>query len=101
MASVRQAERRIPLARPMTRRGATIAGMGLSIPPHVVTNHDLERLADTSDEWVQSRTGIKERRVASDGVATSDLAVEAAERALAQARGGAQCGDLLLVGAAT
>ena len=101
MASVRQAERRIPLARPMTRRGATIAGMGLSIPPQVVTNHDLERLADTSDEWVQSRTGIKERRVAADGVATSDLAVEAAERALAQARVNAKDVDLIIVGTAT
>jgi len=101
MASVRQAERRIPLARPITRRGATIAGMGLSIPPRVVTNHDLERLVDTNDEWVRTRTGIRERRVAPDGVATSDLAVEAAQRALTQARVDAKDVDLIIVGTAT
>jgi len=101
MATVRHAERRGPVERPLTRRGATIAGMGISIPPRVVTNHDLERLVETSDEWIQTRTGIRERRVAPDDVATSDLAVDAARHALAQARLDAKDVDLIIVGTAT
>jgi 3-oxoacyl-[acyl-carrier-protein] synthase-3 len=75
--------------------------MGLSIPPRIVTNRDLEHLVDTSDEWIQTRTGIRERRVAADGVATSDLAVEAAQQALARARVDARDVDLIIVGTAT
>ncbi len=101
MATVRHAERRGPVARAVTRRGATIAGMGISIPPRVVTNHDLELLVETTDEWIQTRTGIKERRVAADDVATSDLAVDAARQALAQARLDARDVDLIIVGTAT
>ena len=63
-----------------------IVGLGSYLPPKVLTNEELERMVDTSDEWIMTRTGIKERRIAEDGVVTSDLAVEAAKEAL----GGAQ-----------
>ena len=59
-----------------------IIGTGSYVPSKVVTNHDLERMVETSDEWIVQRTGIKERRVVSPGEACSDLGVQAAERAL-------------------
>ncbi len=63
---------------------AYISGSGAYVPPRVVTNDDLvnEYGIDTSDEWIQQRTGIKERRFAADGVATSDMALEAAKQAI-------------------
>jgi 3-oxoacyl-[acyl-carrier-protein] synthase-3 len=67
------------------RRSARIIGTGSYVPPKVVTNEDLERLVDTSDEWIVSRTGIKERHVADDGMAASDLALEASKQALENA----------------
>ncbi|MBI3997827.1 MAG: 3-oxoacyl-ACP synthase, partial [Armatimonadetes bacterium] len=75
--------------------------MGRSIPGRIMPNHELERLVDTSDEWIQTRTGIRERRVAPEGVATSDLAVEAAEEALRDAGVTARDLDLIIVGTAT
>jgi 3-oxoacyl-[acyl-carrier-protein] synthase-3 len=75
--------------------------MGRCVPAQVVTNRELERLVDTSDEWIVERTGIRERRVAPDGVATSDLAVEAARRALEDAGVDARGVDLILVGTAS
>lgn len=66
-----------------TRAG--IIGMGSYVPEKVLTNQDLEKIVDTTDEWIVSRSGIRERRVASPEQATSDLAVEAAKRALADA----------------
>ncbi|HUF63361.1 MAG TPA: beta-ketoacyl-ACP synthase III [Verrucomicrobiales bacterium] len=62
-----------------------IAGTGSYVPDRILTNDDLARMVDTSDEWIQSRTGIRERRIAADNQATSDLATRAAERALEQA----------------
>jgi 3-oxoacyl-[acyl-carrier-protein] synthase-3 len=56
------------------------------VPDNVVTNLDLEKIVDTSDEWITTRTGIKERRIALDGQATSDMALEAARRALKKAK---------------
>lgn len=61
---------------------ATIAGIGFHVPERVVTNHDLTRWMDTSDEWIQQRTGIRERRWVEPGVGASDLAAEAARKAL-------------------
>lgn len=61
---------------------AAIAGTGHAVPSRVLTNADLEKLVDTSDEWITSRTGIKERRVASEGDVLSDFCVEAAQQAL-------------------
>jgi 3-oxoacyl-[acyl-carrier-protein] synthase-3 len=67
----------------MTR--ARITGVGAYAPKRVLTNNDLEKLVDTSDEWIVQRTGIRERRIADDSEATSDLAVKAAQQALERA----------------
>ncbi|MEC3977522.1 beta-ketoacyl-ACP synthase III [Amycolatopsis sp. H20-H5] len=66
-------------------RSAVIAGIGSWLPNHVVTNEDLAAQLDTSDEWIRSRTGIGTRHVIDEGMATSDLAVEAGSRALKSA----------------
>ena len=62
-----------------------IAGTGSYLPEKVVTNHDLEQMMDTSDEWIQERTGIKRRHLAADGEKTSDLALAAARSAMEMA----------------
>ncbi|HEU4355151.1 MAG TPA: beta-ketoacyl-ACP synthase III [Actinomycetota bacterium] len=67
------------------QRHATIAGVGSRLPDRVVPNAEFEQLVDTSDEWIRDRTGIAARRFAAEGEATSDLAVEAVRRALAEA----------------
>jgi 3-oxoacyl-[acyl-carrier-protein] synthase-3 len=59
-----------------------IAGTGSYLPQQVVTNHDLEKMVDTSDEWIRSRTGIERRHIAAEGETTVDLAEQAARRAL-------------------
>lgn len=82
-------------------RGSTIAGLGRYLPTRVVTNADLERMVDTTDEWIVSRTGIRERRVAEPDQASSDLAYEAAQEALADAGVQASDLDLIIVGTAT
>ena len=66
-------------------RPVRIAGLSTYVPPRVLTNADLEKLVDTSDEWILQRTGIRERHVVDPGIATSDLAREAAVGAIAQA----------------
>jgi 3-oxoacyl-[acyl-carrier-protein] synthase-3 len=62
-----------------------IAGTGSYLPERIMTNHDMEAMVDTSDEWITTRTGIKERRIAAEGEYTSHLATKAAEAALNQA----------------
>ena len=62
-----------------------IVGTGHYVPTRVLTNHDLEKMVDTSDAWIVERTGIRERHIAAEGEASSDMAAEAAKRALAQA----------------
>ena len=62
-----------------------IIGLGAYLPEKVLTNKDLEKMVDTTDEWITTRTGIKERRIARPDEATSDMATEAARRALKQA----------------
>ena len=64
---------------------ATIIGTGSFLPPRVLTNSDLEKMVDTTDEWIFTRTGIRERRIADDDMATSDMAIEASKRALENA----------------
>ena len=61
-----------------------ISALGVYVPPRLLTNADLEKMVDTNDEWIMSRVGIKERHIVDKGVATSDLAAEAARKALAQ-----------------
>lgn len=64
---------------------SVISGVGSYLPERVMTNSDLEKIVDTSDEWIIQRSGIKERRIAADDQATSDLAIEAARDAIANA----------------
>ncbi len=66
-------------------RPTTIASLATYVPPRVLTNADLEKLVDTTDEWIQQRTGIRERHIVDPGMATSDLGKEAALHAIANA----------------
>ena len=75
----------------------TISGTGSYVPKKVLTNHDLEAIVDTTDEWISPRTGIKERRIASDTQSTSDLATEAARSAMADANVSGEEIDLIIV----
>jgi 3-oxoacyl-[acyl-carrier-protein] synthase-3 len=78
-----------------------ILGTGRFLPPVIRTNHDLEKLVDTSDSWIRERTGIAERRIAPDGMVTSDMAFEAAKAALATAELTARDLDLIVVATIT
>jgi 3-oxoacyl-[acyl-carrier-protein] synthase-3 len=78
-----------------------ITGTGSYAPAKVVTNADLEKLVDTSDQWIQERTGIKERRVAAPEQATSDMALEAARSALEMAGVAAADVELIVLGTIT
>ena len=80
-------------------RSCSVTGVGSYVPERVVTNAELEKLVDTSDEWITSRTGIKERRIAAADQFTSDLAVKAAERAMKMA--GVTASQLQLIIVAT
>lgn len=82
-------------------RRAGIVGLGMYVPPKVLTNRDLERMVDTSDEWIRQRTGIEERHIADPGVGSSDLGVQAARAALADAGCGPEDLDLILVATTT
>ena len=87
--------------RPEEVRGATIVGTGMYVPDRVLTNFDLEKMVDTSDEWILERTGIRERRIAGPGEASSDMAVIAARRAFAAARFGPEEVDQIIVATTT
>lgn len=76
---------------------AVVSGTGHCVPDHVVTNHDLAKIMDTSDEWIQQRSGILERRHVSEGETPSQLAVKAGLKALQRAGRRAEDVDLLLV----
>jgi 3-oxoacyl-[acyl-carrier-protein] synthase-3 len=79
-------------------RHAAITGIGAYLPDRVVTNDDLSQLVDTSDEWIASRTGIRERRIVAEGQATSDMAAAAGRGALADAGLQPEDIDFLVVG---
>src|SRR5437773_8938330 len=83
------------------RRTVSIISTGSYVPEKILTNEDLSRIVDTSDEWITTRTGIKERRVAAKGEDTSDMATEAALKALEQAKISAKEINLILVATAT
>src|SRR5690606_33669548 len=91
--------------RPMTLASSSppypvrVAGTGSYLPERVMTNRELEEIVDTSDEWITSRTGIRERRIAKEGEFTSHMACEAARRALDQA--GIAPADIELIVVAT
>ncbi len=78
-----------------------IAGTGSYLPANVVTNHDLEKMMDTTDEWIQERTGIKRRHIAADDESTSDLALAAANQALDMAGLTAEDIDLIIIATTT
>jgi 3-oxoacyl-[acyl-carrier-protein] synthase-3 len=82
-------------------RRATITGWGKYLPPNVMTNKDLEQIVDTTDEWIQKRTGIKQRRIADEDTATSDLALEASQEALEKANLDPKDLDLIIVSTVT
>lgn len=83
----------------MGKRYGNIVGWGKYIPPKVITNKDLEKTIDTSDEWIYTRTGIRERHVVSDGETNSDMSIAASREALEMA--GVRARDLGLIIAAT
>ena len=70
------------MSQPQARIHARIAGTGSYLPERVLTNDDLAKMVDTSDEWIATRTGIRERHIAAEGETTSDLGYRAALRAL-------------------
>jgi len=78
-----------------------IISSGIAVPEKVLTNRDLEKLVDTSDEWIVTRTGIRERRISAPGVASSDLGTEAARMTLDTAGMSPQEVDLILVATAS
>lgn len=80
---------------------SAVTGVGSFLPEQVVTNADLAAIVDTSDEWIQERTGIRQRHKARDDQPTSDLAVEAARRALIDAGKSAEDVDLIIVATTT
>src|SRR6476469_3897705 len=84
-----------------TLRTVSIVGTGSYVPEKVITNDDLSRMVDTTDEWITTRTGIKERRIAAKDECTSDMAARAALKAMEQAGIKAEEIDLILVATAT
>jgi 3-oxoacyl-[acyl-carrier-protein] synthase-3 len=83
------------------KRYGRITGWGKSIPKRVLTNHDLEQMVDTSDEWIVTRTGIRERRIAGPEEGTCSMSVEACRRAMAHAGVGPEEIDLIIVATST
>ena len=84
-----------------TLRTVSIIGTGSYVPEKVLTNEDLSRMVDTSDEWITTRTGIKERRIAAKDETTSDMAAKAALKAIEQAKISPKEIDLILLATAT
>jgi len=82
-------------------RTVSITGVGSYVPAKVLTNHDLEKLVDTSDEWITTRTGVKERHVAEKDEFTSDLGAKAAQRAMKMAGATPEQIDLIVVATCT
>ena len=82
-------------------QGCAITGVGSYVPERILTNADLEKIVDTTDEWITSRTGIKERRMAAEGEHTSTMAVHASHRALEQAELDPAELDLIIVATIT
>src|SRR5437870_6880215 len=80
---------------------SVVLGCGSYLPSRVLTNDELAKTVDTSDEWIVQRTGIHERRIAADGETTSDMALHAAKSALAHAKVDAQSIDLIVLATST
>src|SRR5271157_1929620 len=82
-------------------RTVSIIGTGSYVPERILTNRDLEKIVETSDEWIRTRTGIKERRIAAPHEKTSDLALKAALQALKNAKISPEKIDLIVVATVT
>ena len=80
---------------------ATIIGTGSYLPRHILTNQELEKIVDTSDDWINTRTGIKTRRIAGAGEETSIMASQAAYKAMEMAGVTALELDMIIVGTIT
>ena len=89
------------IVRPRASRRAKISALGTYVPPRVLSNQDLEKIVDTSDEWIYSRVGIRERHLVDNGKATSDMAVEAAKKCLAERGIGADQVEVIIVATVT
>ena len=83
------------------QRRSVILGTGSELPSKVITNHDIEKMVETSDEWITVRTGIKERRILEDGKGNADMAFHAATRALEDASLDADDLDAIIMGTVT
>ncbi|MDH7600926.1 MAG: beta-ketoacyl-ACP synthase III [Armatimonadota bacterium] len=79
------------------QKRAGIIGVGSAVPNRVLTNHDLEKMVDTTDEWIRTMTGIEERRIADEGEATSDYAIRAGRKAIESAGLSPQDIDLIIL----
>jgi 3-oxoacyl-[acyl-carrier-protein] synthase-3 len=79
---------------------SNLIGWGYHVPERVLTNDDLSRMVDTSDEWIRTRSGIRERHIAGEGDTTSGMSVEAARRALAKAEVAPEEVDFVIVATA-
>ncbi|HEY4330446.1 MAG TPA: beta-ketoacyl-ACP synthase III [Phycisphaerae bacterium] len=91
----------MPLSASLPRYGAQIAGTGCVLPERRLTNADLEKLVDTTDDWIVQRTGMRERRIAGPGETTASLGTIAAKRALEDARLSPEDIDLIILGSLT
>jgi 3-oxoacyl-[acyl-carrier-protein] synthase-3 len=87
--------------RPIVGRRAKITALGTYVPPQVLTNKDLEKMVDTSDQWIMERTGIRERHVLAKGLGVSDICTEAAKRCLAMRGIEASEVEVIIVGTVT
>jgi len=85
----------------MTQYYSKITGWGMYVPENVLTNADLEKIMDTNDEWIVSRTGIRERRIISEGETTVSMSLEASRKALDKAGISAQDLDLIILASST
>lgn len=85
----------------MSEFASVVRGVGGYLPEKVLTNEDLSKMVDTTDEWITARTGIRKRHIAADGQTTSDLGAEAARRAMKAAGVGPDDIDLIIVATAT
>ena len=85
----------------MAEQYARITGWGMYVPERILTNHDLEQMVDTSDEWIVARTGIRERRIVAEGEATVSMALAASRQALERARVRPADLDLIIIATST
>src|SRR4051812_18417882 len=100
-SSISQLEPRPRTRTHLPKRTVSVIGTGSYLPERILTNAELEKMVDTSDEWIRSRTGIGARRIAADDETTSDMAAKAAQSALENAGITAEEIDLILVATVT